>query len=63
MQAYFFDRSVPRKVRLPEFECSCIVPLSAKELNEVKKEVTGDFFDDATEDDLLCKKDDALPAA
>ena len=55
LQAYFFDGSVPHEVRPPEFSRSCIVPLSAEELSEVKK-ITGDFFDDVTEDDLLLKK-------
>ena len=55
LQAYFFDGSVPNEVRPPEFARSCIVPVSAEELSEVK-EITGDFFDDVAEDDLLCKR-------
>ena len=55
MQAYFFDGSHPRKVRLPEFGRPCISPIFVKELMEAK-EVTGDFFDDVTEDDLLSER-------
>lgn len=55
MQAYFFDGSVPRPVTPPEFGKACLCPVSSGELSEVKK-VSGDFFDEVSEDDLLQKR-------
>lgn len=55
MQAYFFDGSHPRKIRLPEFVRACLISVSPEGLVEVKTE-SRDFFEEILKDGLLRKR-------
>lgn len=55
IQAYFFDGSKRYNVREPEFDRACITSVAADELKSVKN-LTGEFFDFITEDDVNNKQ-------
>ena len=55
LQAYLFDGTAENEVQKPEFDRSCLSEVSARDLKTVK-ELTGDFFDFVTEEDLQTGK-------
>ncbi|HAB59813.1 MAG TPA: hypothetical protein DCE48_03735 [Lachnospiraceae bacterium] len=54
LQAYFFDGTIPHKVREPEFTRDCIKQIGVHENECIQKmrETTGDFFDSFTLEDF-----------
>ncbi len=55
LQAYFFDGTIKRDVREAEYGMEYMKIVTVEEMPEIRL-LTGDFYDNVTDDDILSKK-------